>query len=378
MTDQAGKGKHIDQVKFYLGEAIANRKKGRLKEAEENYMDAALILMSYAKLQNTSERGKNIRRTIDILDSLTSVFHPDDPEIRKESEEEGWHILNDLGIGGSKLSKTSLEDVAGLANVKEEILSRLIYPIKFRDLSRKYGVRPSGGVLLFGPPGTGKTFLARAVANEAGAAFINVNPSRLYNQWFGQFEKNISKVFEAARKLSPAVIFFDEIETIASSRGSSREDAVSKRGVSQLLIEMEGIEKTEKEEIFILAATNRPWDLDDAILRPGRFDIQIYTPLPDAKARKKMFELNLRSLKFSEKINYSELASSSGGYSGADISYICRRAATRTFARSVEKGEEISLSNRDIVETMKEVDPSVSSDTVAMYEKFSNSRIRNR
>lgn len=372
--DQEKGNKALDQVKKYLTEAMENRRKGRLDAAENNYMDAALILLSYARTTKPSERGRNIKRTVDILDSLTTVFHPDDPEIRKESEEEGWQILNDLGIGGSKLAKTSLEDVAGLANVKEEILSRLIYPIKFKDLSKKYGVRPSGGVLLFGPPGTGKTYLARAVANEAGAAFINVNPSRLYNQWFGQFEKNISKVFEAARKLSPAVIFFDEIETIASSRGKSNEDAVSKRGVSQLLIEMEGIEKTEQEEIFVLAATNRPWDLDEAILRPGRFDIQIYTPLPDSKARKQMFELNLKSLRFSEKINYSELAAISEGFSGADISYICRRTAIRTFARSVEKGEEISLSNRDVIETIEEVNPSVSRDTVSMYERFSTSR----
>lgn len=376
MADQQGKRKPIDQVKYYLNEAILNRKKGKLGDAENDYMDAAILLLSYTKTLNSSERGKNIRRTMEILESLTNVFHPNDPEIRNESEEKGWQILNDLGIGSSKLEKTSLEDVAGLAEVKEEILSRLIYPIKFKELSKKYGVRPSGGVLLFGPPGTGKTFLARAVANEAGAAFINVNPSKLYNQWFGQFEKNISKVFEAARMLSPAVIFFDEIETIASSRGSAKEDAVSKRGVSQLLIEMEGIEKTEKEEIFILAATNRPWDLDDAILRPGRFDIQIYTPLPDSKARKKMFELNLRSLNFSEKINYSELAKQSEGYSGADISYICRRAAIKTFARSVEKGEEITLSNRDIVETMKEVNPSVSKETISLYESFSNSKTK--
>lgn len=371
MPDGYDRSNRMEKVKHYLALAIENRNKGRMNEAERNYIDAALSLLSHAKSDDTPSRAKDIRRAIDVLDNFLNVFHPSDTGSGDDYANEGWKILNEVGISASRLEKTSLEDVAGLSTVKEEIMRRLIYPIKYRDLSKKYGVRPSGGVLLYGPPGTGKTFLARAIANEAGAAFINVNPSSLYNQWFGQFEKNITRVFEAARLLSPSVIFFDEIETIASRRGGYEQDAASRRGVSQLLIEMEGVEKTRDEEIFVLAATNRPWDLDEAILRPGRFDIRVYTPLPDASARKKMFENNLRNIAFSDGVDFDDLASKTEGYSGADISYICRRTVIGAFARSVEAGREIRLAGKDMEQTIAEVKPSVSGKTVSLYEKFS-------
>ncbi len=361
----------IDRVKYYLTRAIENRNEGKFNDAERDYIEAASNLLAHARSVKSPLRYRDVRRTIEVLKNFLDVFDTSESPNGNVQADEGWKILNEVGISASRVGKASLDDVAGLPDVKEEILRRLIYPIKYRDLSKKYGVRPSGGVLLYGPPGTGKTFLARAVANEAGATFINVNPSNLYNQWFGQFEKNITKVFEAARLLSPAVVFFDEIETIASSRGGHEQDAVSKRGVSQLLIEMEGIEKAEDEEIFILAATNRPWDLDDAILRPGRFDIRIYTPLPDLAARKKMFRSNLSNFRFNGEDDFERLGKETEGYSGADISYICRRAVIGAFARSVETGKEVSLTAEDIENTIRDVKPSVSLNTVGLYEKFS-------
>lgn len=363
----------MDRVKYYLSRAIENRNLGKFNDAEKDYIEAASNLLVHARAAQSSARHRDIRRTIDVLRNFLDVFSTSGSS-ENDQASEGWKLLNEVGISASKVGKTSLEDVAGLPDVKEEILRRLIYPIKYRDLSKKYGVRPSGGVLLYGPPGTGKTYLARAVANEAGATFININPSNLYNQWFGQFEKNITKVFDAARLLSPSVVFFDEIETIASSRGAREQDAVSKRGVSQLLIEMEGVEKSDEEEIFVLAATNRPWDLDDAILRPGRFDIRIYTPLPDLKARKKMFESNLANFHLIPRSEIEQLAAATEGYSGADISYICRRATIGAFARSVEAGKEISLTAKDIENTIDDVHPSVSGSTVSLYEKFSHSQ----
>lgn len=374
MQDRPESLKPIDRVKFYLTRGLANRNRGKSAEAESDYTEAASILLQISRKSAGDERARNISRAVDILENVLDVFHGDFSQSGPGDARPGWDLLHEVGIDQSRISGVSLEEVAGLTQVKEEILRRLIYPIKFRDLSEKYGVSPSGGVLLFGPPGTGKTFLARAIAKEAGATFININPSVLYNQWFGQFEKNITKVFKAARMLSPSVIFFDEIETIASSRGDPKEDAVSRRGVSQLLIEMEGAEKNEKDSIFILAATNRPWDLDDAILRPGRFDIQIYTPLPDAAARDKMFRLYLKNLNFAEPVDYSELSRLTEGYSGADISYICRRTRVKAFAKSVEKGKEILPRNGDIIATLREVKPSVSIETLTLYDRFSSPR----
>lgn len=376
MQDRPEALKPIDRVKFYLTRGLINRNRGKTLEAENDYTEAAATLLQISMKSSGESRARNISRAIEILNNLMEVFHRDFTVSGSGDLRPGWKILHEIGIGESSVAGVSLEDVAGLTDVKEEILRRLIYPIKFRDLSEKYGVSPSGGVLLFGPPGTGKTFLARAIASEAGATFININPSVLYNQWFGEFEKNITRIFKAARMLSPSVIFFDEIETIASSRGDPKEDAVSRRGVSQLLIEMEGVEKSERDNIFVLAATNRPWDLDDAILRPGRFDIQIYTPLPDATARMKMFRLYLKNLSFVDSIDYEKLAQITEGYSGADISYICRRSRIKAFARSVEKGREILPESSDIIATIREVQPSVSVETLSLYHRFSSPRER--
>lgn len=361
---------HIESVKRYLVRALEKRNGGKLRDAENDYLDAALHLLMSAKSRPTGKRGRSMRQARDIISNMISVFYADEKRDTDSSRARGWEILRGLGITEPHGTSTSLEDIAGLADVKEEILERLIYPVKYRDLSRKYGVRPSGGILLYGPPGTGKTYMARAIASEAGAAFINVNPSKVYDQFFGQFEKNISKIFEAARLLSPAVVFFDEIESIAPSRGNAREDAVSRRGVSQMLIEMEGVEKSGDDEVFLLAATNRPWDVDGAILRPGRFDIQTYVPLPDEKARARIFQLNLRESAVSGSIDYNDLARLTQGYSGADISYICRRTASRTLARSVEKKREMSFDGSAIRETIGEVNPSVSGDTVETFRSW--------
>jgi transitional endoplasmic reticulum ATPase len=213
------------------------------------------------------------------------------------------------------------DDVAGLEDVKEDIRLRMIYPFEHRDLAEKFGIRAGGGVLLYGPPGTGKTMLARATAGEIDAAFFKISPADILSKWVGEAEQNIQKLFEAAASEERSIVFIDEIEALVPARrdeGSS----VMQRVVPQILQGMEGFEKS-KNPILFMGATNVPWQLDPAVLRPGRFDEKVYIPLPDLAARRKMLEIYLGKRPVDEGVDLDALAARLEGYSGADIKYLC-------------------------------------------------------
>ncbi len=231
------------------------------------------------------------------------------------------------------------DDVAGLDDVKENIRLRMIYPFEHPELAEKFGVHGGGGVLLYGPPGTGKTMLARATAGEIDATFFRVSPADVLSKWVGQAEQNIKKLFDAAAAEKRSIIFIDEIEALVPARrdeGSS----VMQRVVPQILQGMEGFDKKSSSSILFMGATNVPWQLDPAVLRPGRFDEKIYIPLPDLQARRMLLELLLSHRPVSADVNLDELAARLEGYSGADIKYICDRAATVPFLASVASGQD--------------------------------------
>ena len=184
------------------------------------------------------------------------------------------------------------DDVAGLEDVKQDIRLKMIYPFEHADLAEKFGIRPGGGVLLYGPPGTGKTMLAKATAGEIDAAFFRISPADMLSKWVGEAEQNIKKLFDAAAAETRSIIFIDEIEALVPARrdeGSS----VMQRVVPQILQGMEGFDKKVGQPILFMGATNVPWQLDPAVLRPGRFDEKVYIPLPDLAARRKMLEMYL-------------------------------------------------------------------------------------
>lgn len=292
-------------------------------------------------------------------------------EGKEESVKEGEEILEEIGLEKPQIPRVTFEDVAGLEDVKREILAKLIYPpMRFRELSREYNVQFGGGMLLYGPPGTGKTFIAKAIANEANARFISVNPSALYSQWFGMFEKNITKLFRAAQLLAPSIIFFDEIDAIVPKREKSGSDA-ARRGVAQLLNEVGGIGSQKNRDIFILAATNNPWEIDEAMLRPGRFDIKIFVPPPDREARKKIFQLNLSKVKHLGPVDYDLLSAASEGYSGADIEFICKKAAQEAFLRAVKNGSPKPVETQDLLDVMRSIKPSIDSRLLERYKAYS-------
>jgi transitional endoplasmic reticulum ATPase len=218
------------------------------------------------------------------------------------------------------------DDVGGLGDVKQELQEAVEWPLKHPESFVKLGINPPKGVLLYGIPGTGKTLLAKAVASESEANFISVKGPELLSKWVGDSEKGIREVFRKAKQTAPTVIFFDEIDSIASNRsGADGDSGVTKRVVNQLLTEMDGME--ELEDVAIIAATNRPDILDPGLMRPGRFDRHIKVETPNTEGRISIFEVHTKKMPLAEDVDISKLAKKTEGYVGADIEAVCREAA---------------------------------------------------
>ena len=259
-------------------------------------------------------------------------------------------------------------DVAGLEDVKQDIRLKMVYPFEHPELAAKFGIQGGGGVLLWGPPGTGKTMLAKATAGEIEATFFTVSPADLLSKWVGEAEQNIKKLFDAARGEARSVIFIDEIEALVPARrdeGSS----VMQRVVPQILQGMEGFDKKSSPVLF-MGATNVPWQLDPAVLRPGRFDEKVYIPLPDLVARRKMLEIYLSKRPVAGGVDLDALAHRLDGYSGADIKYVCDRSAVVPFLRSVASGEEGEITQEIIDEVIGDTPRSVTGEMVKRFEDW--------
>ncbi|XP_014294276.1 transitional endoplasmic reticulum ATPase TER94 [Halyomorpha halys] len=228
------------------------------------------------------------------------------------------------------------DDIGGLDSVKLELQELVQYPVEHPEKFLKFGMQPSRGVLFYGPPGCGKTLLAKAIANECQANFISVKGPELLTMWFGESEANVRDIFDKARAAAPCVLFFDELDSIAKSRGASVGDAggAADRVINQILTEMDGM--GAKKNVFIIGATNRPDIIDSAILRPGRLDQLIYIPLPDEKSREAIFKANLRKSPVAEDVDLPYIAKMTHGYSGADITEICQRACKLAIRQSIE------------------------------------------
>ncbi|KPJ03235.1 Transitional endoplasmic reticulum ATPase TER94 [Papilio xuthus] len=227
-------------------------------------------------------------------------------------------------------------DIGGLQSVKRELQELVQYPVEHPDKFLKFGMQPSRGVLFYGPPGCGKTLLAKAIANECQANFISVKGPELLTMWFGESEANVRDIFDKARSASPCVLFFDELDSIAKSRGGSVSDAggAADRVINQILTEMDGM--GAKKNVFIIGATNRPDIIDPAILRPGRLDQLIYIPLPDEKSREAILRSNLRKSPIAKDVDLSYIAKVTQGFSGADLTEVCQRACKLAIRQAIE------------------------------------------
>jgi len=261
------------------------------------------------------------------------------------------------------------DDIGGLEKVKADLKEVVEWPLKYPASFTRIGIKPPKGLLLYGPPGCGKTLLAKAVATESESNFISIKGPEVFSKWVGESEKAIREVFRKARMAAPSLIFFDEFDALVPRRGMGYADqGASERVISQLLTEMDGI--LALENIVILAASNRPDVLDPAVLRPGRFDRLIYVPAPDEKSRLQTLKLYVKNMPLTKNVDIEELAAMTKGYSGADIQALCREAGMSALRRNINAKE---VTQEDFLEAMGRVGPSLSPEIEKFYEAFAHS-----
>jgi len=219
----------------------------------------------------------------------------------------------------------NFENVGGLDSVKEEIRKAIVYPFQHPEIFKMYGKRAGEGILLYGPPGCGKTFIARAAAGECNANFLTMTISEILSKWVGDSERNVRSAFESARRYAPAILFFDEIDAVGGRRDETRE-GYAKRLVNEMLINLDGVQGP-LEKVLVLAGTNSPWDVDPALRRPGRFSKLVFVPPPDESSRKQIFKIHLKERPVEPSVSLDELAALTDGYSSADIAQVCAESA---------------------------------------------------
>ncbi|HSB46760.1 MAG TPA: AAA family ATPase [Candidatus Bilamarchaeum sp.] len=274
--------------------------------------------------------------------------------------------MTDMSAGGEE---KSMADVGGYEDVKQELRDAIIMPLEKKEIAFTYGIKPPTGILLFGPPGTGKTMLMRALAKELKYNFIEVKCSQILSQWYGESEKNVAEVFDNARKNAPTVLFFDEIDAVGKKRSAESLDEVGQRVLSELLQQIDGASKS-KATVMIVGATNRPDSIDTAMLRPGRLDKIIYMHLPDPEARKAIINVNLRGLPVAQDVDRDVLARKTERFSGADMKNVVTEAKRLAAKEATAKGVVVPLSMAHFLQVLSYVKPSTSLAMLDTYEQF--------
>lgn len=265
----------------------------------------------------------------------------------------------------------SFKDVGGIEQVKDEIRMKIIHPLNHPELYEAYGKKVGGGILMYGPPGCGKTHLARATAGEVKAAFIAVGINEVLEMWIGQSERNLHEIFEHARNNRPCVLFFDEVDALGASRSDMRQGG-ARQLINQFLAELDGV-KSSNEGVLILAATNAPWHLDGAFRRPGRFDRVLFVPPPDEPARRSILEILMRGIPAGQ-INFAQIARKTAQFSGADLKAIVDVAIEAKLREALQSGAPQPLTTGDLLTAAKSLRPSTKEwfGTARNYALYSN------
>ncbi len=360
-------------------QAVRADKEGRIQDAIIDYLRAAEILVKAAKVT----KNQVIRET---YESKAKSYVARAKELKKiskkapagrggsgdkDDEDEIDEQLD--GVIISEKPDVRLEDVAGLEKAKQALREAIVLPLMRPDLFT--GARkPWKGILLFGPPGTGKTMLAKAVAGELDATFFNISPATMMSKWLGESEKIVKRLFEVAKEKQPSIVFIDEVDSLTQVRTGNENDAM-RRVKTQLLTSMEGLTTKKEDRVVVIGATNVPWEIDPAFRR--RFERRIYIPLPDREARIEVFKIHTRGIDLDNDVDFEMLADLTEGFSGADIANVCREAIMRP-VRELDTQGAISDPNikarpvnmEDFLESMKVVKPSVSPDELKRFEKW--------
>jgi len=264
--------------------------------------------------------------------------------------------------------KITWDMIGGYEEIKREIREYIELPLRRNDIAEKYGLKPPKGILLFGPPGCGKTMMMKALANEAKINFIYVSVPEIMSKWYGESEQRLRELFNNARKMAPVILFFDEIDTIGVRREQHVGDSVTPRLLSLMLSEMDGL--ASEDGVIVVGSTNVPHLLDKALLRPGRFDKLIYVDLPDLRSRIEIFKIHCKNKPLAGDVDFEALAKMTERYTGADIANVCQEVARRVAAESLNTGVIREIKMEDFIEVIKKYKPSVSLEMLEQYEKF--------
>ncbi len=304
-----------------------------------------------------------LQHAIDIYQQLIA-FHPDfideeiDNHLRMPS---GGGLFDEFDEEEDNMSgyfmqkpQEKFSDVGGMQRVKDEISLKIIEPLKNPDLYKAFGKKTGGGILLYGPPGCGKTFIAKATAGEISAKFINIGLHDILDMWIGNSEKNLHEIFEMARRNAPCVLFFDEVDAMGASRSDLKQSAM-RHVINQFLYELDGVD-ANNEGVLILAATNAPWSIDPAFRRPGRFDRIIFVEPPDEKAREEIL-VSVLVGKPTENIDARKVAQATENYSGADLKAIIDIATEDKLRESMAKGSIQPINTKDLLKAVKQHRP---------------------
>jgi len=283
----------------------------------------------------------------DVQGLLPPMFVSDDPAADDDPAARAFDV-EQTGL--------RLADVAGMTEVKQRLEAAFLAPMRNPELRRLYGKSLRGGLLLYGPPGCGKTFIARATAGELGAQFMSVSFADVIDMFVGQSERNIHELFSIARRSAPCVLFLDEVDALGQKRSQLRNTPM-RSAVNQLLLELDDV-TAGNDGVFLLAATNHPWDVDSALRRPGRFDRTLLVLPPDRAAREAVFRFHLRERPVGG-VNLARLAELTEGYSGADIAHICETSAEHALLDSVQQGTPRLIAQADLERAVSEVKPSL-------------------
>jgi AAA+ superfamily predicted ATPase len=366
-------------LRMHLAELLAQA--GR---ADESVFHAASVLRRDPRHCGATEL---IRRIADGRSAVPDFAVADDPEAALawlDAQLEGvpdpgtrvadgrHRVTGEAGVAFTVESvRERLSDVAGMEQVKRRLETSVLLPLRNPELGGYYGRTGRGGLLLYGPPGCGKTFVARALAGELGAGLLSVSLADVLDMFVGQSERNVAALFAQARAAAPCVLFFDEVDAIGQKRSHLRTTA-TRGAVNQLLAEMDGV-GSRNEGVFVLGATNHPWDVDVALKRPGRFDRTAFVAPPDAPARRAVLEFHLRDLP-TEPIDLDALVARSEGWSGADLAYLCGLAAEEAMVAAARSGTTRPVTGADLSAAMRQVRPSVGAwfDTARNVVEFGN------
>lgn len=359
----------------YLLMAKVYQKRGLREEARKKYGAATVIdeSLNDAELENWLGSDSNSSKQSPAVPITTEP-----PAEQQTDQSEGdsavpvtaEEIATALTMLEPEQPKVTFDDIGGMTEVIERIRMNIIYPFKNPEVFQKFNKKPGGGILMYGPPGCGKTHIARATAGECGAAFISIAITDILSKWLGESEQRLHQIFDTARRRTPSVIFIDEIDAI----GVNRTDAAASMAslVNVLLTELDGI-SGKNENLMVLAATNTPWRVDNALRRPGRFDRVLFVPPPDELARKAILKIHLRDLP-ADSIDLDKLAKSTPSFSGADLRAVVERASEKAILGEMKTGRASKLNQRLLADAVKETRASTNEwlETARSYATYAN------